>query len=414
VRPVAVGAGGVRARRLDRHLLARDPGAPLQRAHAVPRRRDRRPGEDVVELAEEEVLPGGVEAGVQCQALPGGRERVDRRARRRQLPLAAPLGALDVAHHAVAARERVLELRLHDGQAGARDGVEERLRVREAQLDPVERVAVLEDPLDVGARRPAAVVADAVEAHRVPDRRVGRLGGEQHLPAQVAAARHVARDDPEREHLAAPGAAPVERGRRQGDLRRVRAVEDVGLHALRGEQVGQRRRVPERVDVVGHPRRRAEALREVAAPVAQLAPPALGGRQVGVGLDDHPARRVPAPGRDELVHARRQLRVDPLDPAVQPRLAAGVDQLGVLVAAVGRRPEARQGLVDPGGPAPQPHGIDVGVAHHVDHHRNGPYPLSAPATKAPTMNLCSATKTTITGRIARMPPAARMPVLLAA
>ena len=60
------------------------------------------------------------------------------------------------------------------------------------------------------SRRTAAVVADAVEAHRVPEVGVGRLDGEHDLAVEVVREGHVARGDAEAEHLAAAGAAPAE------------------------------------------------------------------------------------------------------------------------------------------------------------------------------------------------------------
>ena len=243
----------------------------------------------------------------------------------------------------------------------------------EAQLDAVERRTVLEDPLDVPSRRPAAVVADAVEAHRVPDRRVGRVDGQHHLAVEIVRAAHVAREDAEAEHLAAAGAAPAEERRGQLDLARVRAVEDVAGVALGRQDVGQRGRVPERVDVVADGRAHAEAVGEVAPPVPELATQAELRRGVGVGLHVLTAGHGPLPALHERAHALEQAAVEPLDPAVEPRLAARVDELGVLVAAVGRRAERRERLVDAGLPPPQPDGIDVGVAHHVDDHGRAPF-----------------------------------------
>ena len=222
--------------------------------------------------------------------------------------------------------------------------------------------------------------------------RAGIHRGERraHLLAELVRARHVARDDAKAEDLRAAAAAPAERGRGQRDAVGVRAVEDVRVAALLRQQVGQRGRVPEGVDVVGDGRREPEALGEVAPAVAELAPPALRRRQVRVGLDDHRAGDVPLPAAHERVHPLRELGVQPRDPAVQPRLPAREDELRVLVAAVGGGAERRERLVHAGRPAPEPDRVDVGVADHVEDRarsaRGGRrHPLSAPPRNAPTM-----------------------------
>ena len=167
---------------------------------------------------------------------------------------------------------------------------------------------------------------------------------------------------------AAAGTAPPEGRGRKRNLRLVRAVEDVPLVPLAREDVGQRGGVSERIDVVGDGRLHAETVPEVAPPVEELAPPGLLSRQVAVGLDVLTAGDVPLSALDQLACAREQLRVDPLDPLVDPCFPARVDELGVLVAAVGGGAECGQGLVRPGLPGPHPDRVDMGGADHVDDH----------------------------------------------
>ena len=124
--------------------------------------------------------------------------------------LAVALGGLDVVHHAVAAGEAVLQLGRDARQAVALvgDGVEEGLRGARRLSSWPSKPRVGEDPLDHRLRRAAAVVADAVEAHGVAERRVGGLDGERDLAAEVGEVGDVAGDDAEGDDLAAAGALP--------------------------------------------------------------------------------------------------------------------------------------------------------------------------------------------------------------
>ncbi len=104
-------AVGPAAGEVEEHLLAGDTGAALHGADAVPGGGDRGAGQDVVELGEEEVVPGGVEAGEGGVALGGvGGEGGGGGFGLGQELLAVALGGLDVVHHAVAAGEAVLQL----------------------------------------------------------------------------------------------------------------------------------------------------------------------------------------------------------------------------------------------------------------------------------------------------------------
>ena len=144
--------------------------------------------------------------------------------------------------------------------------VEEGLRGGEDELVAVE-VAVGEDPLDHRLRRPAAVVADAVEAHGVAERRVGGLDRDAHLAAEVGEVGDVARDDAEGRDLGAARALPDEGVGRERDLVLLRAAEDVGRVAVAREDVGQARGMAEAVDVVADGRADAEAVAEIALAV---------------------------------------------------------------------------------------------------------------------------------------------------
>ena len=124
----------------------------------------------------------------------------------------------------------------------------------------------------------------------------------------------------------------------------------------------------EAVDVVADGRADAEAVAEVALAVDDLAVQAGGGRQVQVGLDELAAGDVPLAALDQRADAGEEVGTEPLDLGVEPGLAAGEDEVGILVAAVGHGGGGRQRLVGARLPGPEPHRVDVGVGDHVDAH----------------------------------------------
>ncbi len=227
---------------------------------------------------------------------------------------------------------------------------------------------VLEDVLDVRLGRSAAVVADPVEAHRVPELGIRGLDGEHDLAVQVVRERDVGRRDPEPDHLPPADTAPAEGLGRQLHLVGAGPVEDVADVTVVRQHVRQGRRVAERVHVVADLRAHPETVAEVALAVGDLTVQAHHRREVDVGLDVLAAGDVPPAALDQPPRPLEELGVDPLDLLEEPGLPAGEDELRVLVAAVRRGPERGQRLVYPGLPGPQPHRVDVGVAYHVDDH----------------------------------------------
>ena len=187
------------------------------------------------------------------------------------------------------------------------DRLEERLRRGEDQLVAVE-VAVGDDPLDHRLRRAAAVIADAVEAHGMPERGIGALDGLADLAAEVGEVGDIAGDDAEGRDLAAAGALPDEGVGRERDLVLLGAAEDVSRVAVAREDVGQARGMAEAVDVVADGGRDAEAVAEIALAVLDLAVEAGGGGQVQVGLDELAAGDVPLAALDQLARCGRRGR----------------------------------------------------------------------------------------------------------
>ncbi len=145
---------------------------------------------------------------------------------------------------------------------------------------------------------------------------------------------------------------------------------------MRGEDVGEARGVAEAVDVVAGGGREAEAVAEVALAVLDLAVEAGGGGEVQVGLDELAAGDVPLAALDQGADAGEEVGAQALGFAIEPGLAAGEDEVGVFVAAVGHRGHGRQRLVGAGLPGPEPHRVDVGVGDHVDAHGLAPFSLS--------------------------------------
>src|SRR4051794_37627377 len=121
----------------------------------------------------------------------------------------------------------------------------------------------------------------------------------------------------------------------------------------------------EGIDVVSDRRRPPEAVEEEALGDESLADERFPARDVAVGLDPPAADELPAtlrdPGPDLLEHRR----LDLLDPGVVGGRIAGEDEVRVFGHPVERRAEGRADLLEPFGPLPQPHGIDVGVAHEM-------------------------------------------------
>src|SRR5215213_10559161 len=154
-------------------------------------------------------------------------------------------------------------------------------------------------------------------------------------------------------------------------------VEDVARVAVAGEHVRQGRRVAEGVHVVAYLRAHPETVLEIALAVQDLAVQSHDRREVDVGLDVLPSRDVPPAALDEAPHALEEVGVDALHLLVEPRLPAGEDELGVLVAAVRGGTERGQRLVHPSLPGPQPHGVDVGISYHVYYHEKS-NPLGLP------------------------------------
>ena len=139
-----------------------------------------------------------------------------------------------------------------------------------------------------------------------------------------------------------------------------------------------------------------------------------GGRQVQVGLDELAAGDVPLAALDQAADAGEEVGAQLLGLLVEPGLAAGEDELGVFVAAVGRR-----GIVASASSAPacQGHSHTGSIwALPIMWTRIGTSRIegaaassfTAPAISAPMMKRCSTRKTTTAGTMESTLAAARI------
>lgn len=141
--------------------------------------------------------------------------------------------------------------------------------------------------------------------------------------------------------------------------------KDIGVQGALDQELGQGRMVPEAVDGKADVGPTIKLLLEVALRVERLADKGLAARDVTVGLDPPTAREFPSPLGHPSLDLLEHAGVDALYPGVEGRGTDSEAKVGVLLHPVQRRAEARQDLLVPFLPQPQPHGIDVGVADHM-------------------------------------------------
>ncbi len=360
-----------RRRRIDRGLqLGSDPVVGRLGVGVHPG--DRRAGDDVVELVEQHLLPRGVERiddvdrhrpargppqlGLAQEPLAptvadlGARLAGQRAAVHLEVQLAVP--HRDRGTSRGLGLDRVEELR-HRAQPHLRQPVEIRHPVGPAEHLPGGTTATV--AVAVGHQAPVApgVLAEVALG-------VAHLLGRDHRVVGVDR-REVG------EHLAAVEATPAERRVREAVL--LVPAELLGDEAVAPAGAEDLRRGGRVAEHVGDPNLGAahtEARLEVALAVHQLAHQALPARQVHVGLDPHPADRLPLPAGDLGGDPLEQLRGAFLDPRVLRRLRAREAVVGVVVHQAHRRGERAQALALRLAQRPQPGGVDVGVADRDD------------------------------------------------
>src|SRR5215217_944724 len=333
------------------------------------RRLDRRAGERVVELIEEEQLPGLGERVARVRLQPERDCHDAPLLRALEEVLGATVPALDARVRRVAAARVVLQLAAQRRVAAVRGRKAVEEPAQRARLEPRPAVALAQrlDLLQVRDRRPAAVIPDAVEDGPLPGFVRERRDRLVDVLADVVLRRAVLVRDPVGEHARAVGRLPPEDGRLERLLLRPRPQEDVRVAAALGEDLRNRRVVAEGVEVRARRRGDAELLLQVALPVQRLADERLAARDVAVRLDPPPADDLEPAVGDARADLLEQLWVALLHPCEEERRVHREDELGVLVEALDRRPEGRPHLLIALWPLPQPHRIDVRIADHVKH-----------------------------------------------
>ena len=322
--------------------------------------------EDVVELVEEQGLPDAANRLVRIRGA-----RVQQRQRAGCLGLAErgfgpSIQLLERRNRRIAADGMYFQRLGHGSACRVRHLGEVAFRIAEHQV--VSLALQARDHRHVIPRGPAAVIADAVEAHqrqafaRCPlfhhldlARRRRRGAG-----CRVVAHRYAKGGDcrPIRRH-------PVEKRGGQLNLVFLRPHEHVVGISRVAKKHRQGARVAEAVDIVSRGHVHAEAIAEVALAVERLADERLAAGQVAVGLQPPASRDDPAAGAHQIDYLGEESGIQILDPAVDDRFTACKDHPRVVVEQLDGRPAGADGFGTAFGPAPEPDGVQMGVPNHV-------------------------------------------------
>ena len=319
-----------------------------------------------MELQEEDALPRGSERGFWVGRSPRGRADGGDLLGGDQGQLGLPVEFLDPRFGGVAAYGVMLQVALNFGQAGI--GFADLGEVAVGRAVEQRRGAGLgldfPDRADVLFGGSPAVVARAIERHH------GRRGLLQADRAGDAPADRalvvIAEGNAVGERAAAVWSHPPEEIGRQVLFVGHGAHEDVVLHALERQDLGQGGRVPEGVGVVGHPRRPAQQAPEGQLAVKPLAHQGLAARDIYVRLHPPAAHHAPAALRHALADLGEHAGVVALHPLVELRGAGGEGEVRRFVHAVEGRAEGAVNYRQPLGPRPEPDGIDVRLSDHVN------------------------------------------------
>src|SRR6266852_3028373 len=88
------------------------------------------------------------------------------------------------------------------------------------------------------------------------------------------------------------------------------------------------------IDIISNGRTNPKTLQKVALPVKELALPPDGGWQVRVGLNHLSASNMPLTSFDQATNARKKIRVQAFDQAIEPCLSPCIEKVRVLITAV--------------------------------------------------------------------------------
>src|SRR5260370_6876427 len=119
------------------------------------------------------------------------------------------------------------------------------------------------------------------------------------------------------------------------------------------------------IDIISNGRTKPKALQKVGAPGKELALPPDGGWQVGIGLNHLSASNMPLASFDQATNARKKIRVQAFDQAIEPCLSPCIEKVRVLITAVSGGTKGGQRFVRALLPVPEPDGIKIGSTNHV-------------------------------------------------
>ena len=324
--------------------------------------------QNIVELIEQQVLPA-LAQGTGPVAGEGGGERTEFFAAGQGAFRFAVQG-LNQRSGGIAAAGVVLQLLFPDGQACAFRGQSVKIRVR---VGEDHLVAVLAggliglDGAQVANGGAAAVIAHAVEGHDGMPRRFLHVQSVLNALGHVAEAGGVA-VDAEGSHLRAVRRFPHKGG--EGNFAvfaHFRPLHDVMIYTGVAEKHGQGGGVAEGIHIIAGFHGYAEFLAEIALAQKQLPGEGFAGGHVAIGLNPHAAHDFPAALAHPFLNFPEHVRIDFLHPLVITGAGGGKDEIGRFPDAVQGGTEGGQNLLHTLLPMPEPDGVDMGVADHMNH-----------------------------------------------
>ena len=221
----------------------------------------------------------------------------------------------------------------------------------------------------------AAVVADADETHGVTDRRIGVRQSRIQVGAQILLrilpGGAVAAGDAKGPNPVPRRGFPEEGAGGKGHLLFRGAHHHIVFKSAAPQDVRQRSRVAEAVDMVCRLHPHSELLPEVAAAELMVLGEGVFAGQVAVRLDVPASDDPPASRCDVTPDPFEESGIAFFDVLVEPHLSAGDDQPGILVEQIAGGSGCSKYFIQPLGAPPEPDRIKVGVQNKMNVHGPG-------------------------------------------